>query len=706
MSNNIKVSLYNPRPESVHEDFSIHPQIYDRLWQDLIDSKMEFPEQHYLIRGEHGSGKTTLLAQLHKSILQNPPLSSLQPLFFNEEEYSIRHLYRLWERIFELLSDKGLTANALVTQMRSMSEEIDKNQDYEKNIGNKLFDFLENNDIHLLLFIDNFDLILEKLSTAECHRFRKILQTSPRLRIIAAASEVPSSFYQYEHPFYEFFKIVRLRPLSVEGTQALLEQLIPSDSKNIISSATARIEAIRRITNGNTRCIVLLSAILTENPRLSTRELFSDILDKLTPIYKFTMDDLPAQQQQIVEAIALHYDAISVKELANKLRIASKVISAQLAQLVKNDLIVKIKTSTKNNFYHLKDRLFNCWYLLRLGRNKDRLKLSTILDFTENWIRINDQENKNTFSEIPLLNIDTIPRLAKPTLPVTSIKSRLSPGRAPLRSAMSGDQQLRQRAYQAIETAQYKVAIQFLQKIKNTDHFALAVAYHQGTNDYKRAITHYQKAGRAGQADALNNLGLLHLHQQHNPTAAKKAFIEAAKKGSNLAEYNLGLYHLQEEKNIAVAMDHFSKATSDGNSEALLPLAQLYYHQFKKTEQAILTLSEAAATGNPMANYQLGLIYLNDKNDENSALHYFEEYLLHPSTQTLSLSLGMTLLKQEAYEFLNTLFETKPAIKTTTLPLYYALQKCDINAESDEILRMGHELEITVNEIVKMIENN
>jgi len=196
MSTNKKRSLYNPRPESVDTEFIVHPHIYDRLWQDLTDSKMEHPEQHYLISGEHGSGKTTLLAQLHKSALQQPPISTLQSLFFNEEEYSIRHLYRLWERIFELLNDQGLTAKTLITQVRNLSDKIDKNQDYEKNISNTLLDFLETNEIHLLLFIDNFDLILQKLSTTESHRFRKILQTTPRLRIIAAASEVPASFYQ------------------------------------------------------------------------------------------------------------------------------------------------------------------------------------------------------------------------------------------------------------------------------------------------------------------------------------------------------------------------------------------------------------------------------------------------------------------------------------------------------------------------------
>ena len=697
-----KISLYNPRPESVDEHFTVHPHVYERLWQDITDSKMEFPEQHYLVSGESGSGKTTLLAQLHKSVVQRPPLSSLHSLFFNEEEYSIRHLYRLWERIFELLIDQGLTAKSLIKQVQNLSETIDKNQEYEKNISNALLNFLKEKEIHLLLFIDNFNLILQKLSTRECHRFRKILQTTPRIRIVAAASEVPLSFYQYEHPFYEFFKVVHLRPLSLEGTKQLLSELIPDHQKKIIDHAIPTVETIRRMTNGNTRCVVLLSEILRKNTSLTTTELFSDILDKLTPVYKFVMDDLPAQQQQIVEAIALNYEAISVKELGNKLRIESKMISAQLAQLVKSNLIVKIKTSTKNHFYQLKNRLFNCWYLLRLGRYHDRKKLTAILDFNEKWLRNKARYQKNIFPETPLLNIDTSSQFFSPEkLTIAPHGSKFITRRTPLRPAPNADLQIRQRAYQAIASEQYQLAIQFLQKSKTTDHFALAVAYHRGTNDYQRAITHYQKAGNA---EALNNLGLLHL-QQHRLKAAKKALSNAVEKGSMLAPYNLGLYHIQEEQNVTAAINNFEKAVAQGNSDALLPLAQLYYHHFKKPEQAILTLSEAAATDNPQANYQLGLIYLNHKKDEDTACAYFMEYLSHPSTQTLSLPLGLTLLKSEAYEFLQDLFSTKPEMKISALPLYYALQKLDINADSDTILRIGKELEATVEDLVKLIEN-
>ena len=42
------------------------------------------------------------------------------------------------------------------------------------------------------------------------------------------------------------------------------------------------------------------------------------ILDKITPLYKHKMDDLPTQQQVIVDVIALNWDGMITKEISEK----------------------------------------------------------------------------------------------------------------------------------------------------------------------------------------------------------------------------------------------------------------------------------------------------------------------------------------------------------------------------------------------------
>ncbi|MCB9331559.1 MAG: hypothetical protein H6574_10780 [Lewinellaceae bacterium] len=178
-----------------------------------------------------------------------------------------------------------------------------------------------------------------KLNNEEAHRLRKILQTSPNLRIIAASSVVLEAFYRYDHPFYEFFKTVELRGLNKEETRELLLSLSKHYQKeavaNIVKQHPGRVEALRRITGGVIRTVVLLFEIFADDDDGSAFKDLEIVLDRVTPLYKHRMDDLSDQQQAIVQVIALNWDGLSVKEIAEKTRLESKVISAQLQSLEK-----------------------------------------------------------------------------------------------------------------------------------------------------------------------------------------------------------------------------------------------------------------------------------------------------------------------------------------------------------------------------------
>jgi hypothetical protein len=118
------------------------------------------------------------------------------------------------------------------------------------------------------------------------------------------------------------------------------------------------------------------------------------ILDAVTPLYRHRMDDLSPQQQKIVDAVARNWDAISVKDLKGKVRLESKVISAQLGQLEKNQVIEKRETGTKNNIYLLRERFFNIWYLMRYGRKQDRESVIWLVKFLETWCGKNEIEKR------------------------------------------------------------------------------------------------------------------------------------------------------------------------------------------------------------------------------------------------------------------------------------------------------------------------
>lgn len=115
--------------------------------------------------------------------------------------------------------------------------------------------------------------------------------------------------------------------------------------EEIITQHPERIEAVRRLTDGVPRTIVLLFQIIMEGAKDSSFTYLGETIDKTTPLYKHRMDDLTRQQQVIVNAIAMNWDAMNVKEITEQTRLPSKTISAQLTVLQKRWMVDKVDSS-------------------------------------------------------------------------------------------------------------------------------------------------------------------------------------------------------------------------------------------------------------------------------------------------------------------------------------------------------------------------
>ncbi|GAB3763693.1 ATP-binding protein [Spirosoma pomorum] len=369
-------TIYNPQnqsKEALIAGFIARKQKFERIFRDIRDAPMIKPEQHYLIQGIRGMGKTTLLLRIAYEIDNTPELRQrLVPILFNEEEYGIGTLSDIWERTAQYLGETDATFADLYEAITKQYGE----DDYEQIAFQTLINSLQQQGKKLLLLIDNIGDVLKKLDNQEGKRLREILLTTPELRLIGATSVVIEQVHDYAKPFYEFFKVIHLNGLSREEATELflnLGETYHTDAvKELIERQPGRIEAIRRLTGGVIRTMVLLFEILVENDSGSVFRDLNVLLDRVTPLYKHRLDDLPAQQQKIVAALAQAWDAASAKELAQVVRLESKVVSAQLKQLINNGVVEKVETNTKNHLYRLEERFFNIWYLMRFGRRTDQ----------------------------------------------------------------------------------------------------------------------------------------------------------------------------------------------------------------------------------------------------------------------------------------------------------------------------------------------
>ena len=382
-------NIYNPHNQSKAElvaGFVVRKKFFEKIFRDIQTSTMQNPEQHYIIQGLRGMGKTTMLLRIAYEIESTESLKNwLIPVVFNEEEYGISSLSDLWERVAELLEENSTEFLGLYDKITIHT----KSDDYERLALDIIIKTLQANQKKIILLIDNIGDILKKFDERDEQRLREVLMSIPEIRLIGATSIFLENLFDYKRPFFDFFRYQYLEGLTKEEALDLmlkLGEIFHEESiKNIVENEPHRVEILRRLTGGVVRTMVLLFEIFVENNTGSAFKDLEILIDRVTPLYKSRMDDLPKQQQKIVASLANFWEAATAKELAESVRMESKVVSAQLQQLIKNRVVTKIETNTKNHLYRLEERFFNIWYLMRFGRKTDQ-RILWLIKFMEEFI--------------------------------------------------------------------------------------------------------------------------------------------------------------------------------------------------------------------------------------------------------------------------------------------------------------------------------
>ncbi|RJP76637.1 MAG: sel1 repeat family protein, partial [Desulfobacteraceae bacterium] len=366
------------------------------------------------------------------------------------------------------------------------------------------------------------------------------------------------------------------------------------------------------------------------------------ILDSVTPLYKHRMDKLSPQQQEIVDCIALNWDAITTKEIAKKTRIQSKAVSAQLGQLEKFHIIEKEKTDTKNHLYRIHERFFNIWYLMRLGRTWDERRVRFIVEFLQIWCDEHDLEkranrhlgalkqgkldDRHAFMMTEALVRTQLNRELQNQLIETTrtyLESRgsvfcgyLSPcEEKPIENNLND--------IKKAEIVDLNEKLEQKEKKTPKDLNYLGILHMISTGDIEKAEIYLLQAVEQGHVDAMFNLALLYQTEFKDMKKAEAYYLQAVEKGHAGAMFNLALLYQTEFKDMKKAEAYYLQAVEKGHAGAMNNLADLYRTEFKDMKKAKDYYLQAAEKGHAGAMNNLALLYETEFKDMKKAEAYY-----------------------------------------------------------------------------------
>jgi len=409
--------LYNPQlqnADTVEKLFVVRQKQFELLLNKVVQEKENSIPQHHLIIGQRGMGKTTLLKRMEVELHKEQYRQQFIPLLYREEQYNVKDLAEFWLNTLDALAD-SLQAEKYPVQMVA---DIDKtirelSRKSPKIISEEAYKYLMGICCNLhrrpVLLIDNIGLIFGRLDNnnknkTEQWALRKLLSENGAPIVVSGGVTLINNVNNYDMPFYDFFQIQQLYKLDYEEFKKLLSNLatITNRDKIIFDSINdSRQKSLLELTGGSPRLTVMLFEQIAKGFSSDINDDLEKLADSITPFYKARFEELPTQQQIIIDAIALNWDAISLKKLSTTTRIQNNQLSPQLKRLVDDGWIETTPAyKAKGNAYFISERFFNIYYLIRNSSRRHKDKVYCLSKFLECFYGKEDLEKiSNTLLE-------------------------------------------------------------------------------------------------------------------------------------------------------------------------------------------------------------------------------------------------------------------------------------------------------------------
>ena len=375
---------YNPgflSDEEIVASFCVRTSEFESI-VEMLRGCRESSNPHQIVIGPRGSGKTSLLLRIAAEIRRDALLSShFFPVVFAEESYEVSTAGEFWLECLSRLAVQVPVREGGPDLGRSY-EELRRISD-DRTLGERclgvVLDFSDRNAKRLVLFVENLNTLFRDVSDPDAGwRLRKVLQTEPRIILLASATRRFDQIDDPDQALYDLFRVTSLRPLGTDECATLWQTVSGQEARH------ETIRSLRILTGGNPRLVMIVARFGTN---LSFRALMSDLLDLIddhTEYFRSHLEMLPAQERRVYLALADLWKPATAREIAGRARLETSKCSAQLTRLSERAIVEVTGGTARRKQYYLTERMYNIYYLLRRPRGPHRM-VESLIRFMESF---------------------------------------------------------------------------------------------------------------------------------------------------------------------------------------------------------------------------------------------------------------------------------------------------------------------------------
>lgn len=305
------------------EIIAINEEAYTSLINYFSKEDRYKTAQPHLIVGESGCGKTFLIKRLYSYIKKNIG-NTLYPI---------------------VVDGKSLFSTDDIWSQCALFLEISK----EKSAIDAILEWQAINSKRVVLLIDNIQYYFERTDNTEQYELRGNLNRNGAPIIIASSETVLSAFTEYDAAFFDGFKIIYLKPLSVSTVKGITDGVYDIN----------RLENIMAYMPKTIRSMFIAIGILemSNNPAKD----LAFLSDYFFAHYQEKFDMASIQTQRILTVLSQSDSGLALSEIRDKTGQENGKISPYLKLMIDQKLIGKEAKSLRGGIYSILDPLFKLW---------------------------------------------------------------------------------------------------------------------------------------------------------------------------------------------------------------------------------------------------------------------------------------------------------------------------------------------------------